>query len=79
MQTHDELEDVFHTLEEMLSVININVEFTFNGVVNQDACLNTDLVTFGVPVSFIGDWDSIPSVRINMSQSFTDASNNSLC
>ena len=46
MDTHDELEAVFNTNKQMLSIINIEIEFSFNCVMNQYACLYADLVIF---------------------------------
>ena len=62
----------------MLPVIDVDVELALDNVVDQNASLNTDLITFTVPVCFISNWDTIPSVMIHMSQSLTDASYDSL-
>ena len=78
MKTHDELEAVLDTDEEVLSVIDINIEFPLEGVVHQYACLHADLVVLGVPISLVGDWDTVPSVWIHMSKSLTYAFDDSL-
>ena len=73
METHDELEAVLDTNKQVLSVIDINIEFPLEGVVHQYACLHADLVVFGVPISLVSDWDTFPSVRVHLSKSFTYA------
>ena len=37
MDTHDEVEYILHTLEDVLPVVDVNVEFTLDSVVHEDA------------------------------------------
>ena len=78
MNTHDKLEAVLNTDEQLLSIINIEIEFSLNCIMDQNACFNADFVIFRLPVGLVGDWNTVPSVWINVSESFTDASNDSL-
>ena len=36
VDTHDEVEYILHTLEDVLSVVNVNVEFTLDSVMHKD-------------------------------------------
>ena len=62
----------------MLSIINIDVEFTFDGIVNKDASLDVYLIIFRLPVSFICNWYTVPTVWINMTKSLSATSDDSL-
>ena len=72
METHDELKAILDTYEQVLSVIDINVELSFDSVVDQYACLYADLVVLGVPVGLVGHGDTLPSVWIHLSESLSD-------
>ena len=37
MDTHHEVEHILHTLEYVLSVVDVDVEFTLDSVVDEDA------------------------------------------
>ena len=78
MNTHDELEGVLNAHEQMLSIIDVDVKFSLECVVDHDTCLNANFVIFGVPVCFVSNWHSVPSIWIQMSESFTDTSDDSL-
>ena len=73
MDAHQKLKAVFHTYEQMLAVVDIDIEFTFDSVVDHYARFDADFVIFRVPVSFISNWHTVPSVRVMMSESFTYA------
>ena len=62
----------------MFTIVDINVEFSLNRVMHLHAGANVHLAYFSVPVSLESDWYSFPSVRINMSESITTNSDNSL-
>ena len=62
----------------MLSIINIDVEFTFDGVMDKDASLNVYLIVFRLPVSFICNWYTVPTIWINMTKSLSATSDDSL-
>ena len=78
MTTHEELEAVLDTHQQVLSVINVDVEFSFEGVMYQHAGFYADLVVFGVPVGLVSDWNTVPSVGVRMSKSLSDASDDPL-
>ena len=78
MDTHNELEAVLDADEQVLPVVNINVEFSLDNIVNQYASLYADLVVIRVPVSLVGDWDTFPSVWVHLSKSLSNHLDNSL-
>ena len=72
MNTHYELEAIFDGLEQVFPIVNLDVEFVFEGVVDQHARLNVHLVEFVVPVRSVGDWDAIPALRVSMAQAIAN-------
>ena len=62
----------------MLSIIDSDIEFSLKNVMNHDAGLDTDLIILRVPVSLVGDWNTVPSVWVRVSESLADAPNDSL-
>ena len=55
-------------LEQVLAIINLNIKFVFNGVMDEHACFDVHLVVFVVPVRLESDWHTVPSVWVDMSQ-----------
>ena len=45
VDTHQELEAIFNAYKQVLSVINLNVEFSLKLVVDEHTSFNTNLVT----------------------------------
>ena len=78
MDTHDEMETSFDTIQQVLSVIDIEVEFSLQSIVDQDTSLDIDLVALRVPGGLVGDGDSLPPVGVDFSESLADASDDSL-
>ena len=78
MDTHNEMEAVFNTHEEVFSIININVKFSLNSIMNMHTCLNANLIVLRVPVGLVRHWYSVPSVMIQVSESISTNSNDSL-
>ena len=78
MHGHQEVEAVLDALQKQLSVIDINVEFSLERIVNKDACLNVDHVILAVPVGLEGNWHAVPSVGISMAQTITHALDDTL-
>ena len=76
MHRHHEVEHILNGLEQVLPVINLNVEFIFDGVMHQHASPDVHLVIFIIPVSLECDWHAIPSVRINVTKAIAAALNN---
>ena len=68
MDTHDILENVLNADQKMLSVINIDIEFSFYNIVDKNTGLDADLVVFRVPVGLVGNWDTFPSIWVHMSE-----------
>ena len=64
MHAHDEMEHILHTLHKNLAIINLNIEFVFNCIVNHNASLDIQLVVLVVPMRFESDWNTIPSIWI---------------
>ena len=75
---HDEMEAVLHTLEQKSPVIDIDIEFTLEGVVHQHASLDVNVIIFRVPVCLEGYGDTIPSLRVSMSQAIPYTLNDAL-
>ena len=46
METHHKLEAVLHTDQQVFPVVNINIEFPLEGIVDEDASLHANLVVF---------------------------------
>ena len=65
MDTHDEMEDILNADEELLPIINVEVEFSLDGIVDKYACSDTNLIIFTVPVCLVSDRHTLPSVWIN--------------
>jgi len=72
------MEHVLDRLQQVFTVVDINVEFSFNRVVNQNASFNIEFVVFTVPMGLESDRYSIPPVGVNMSQTITTNSDNAL-
>ena len=79
MHAHQELEHILYTDQQVFAVVNINVELTFNCVVDQNTGFNANFVALGKPVGLVSNWDAIPSVRVHVPESFSNASDYSLC
>ena len=65
---HDEMENILHRLQQMLSVIDLDIELAFDGIVDQNASLDVHVVVFVIPVRLESDWDTIPSVWIDVAE-----------
>ncbi len=78
MDTHDEMKTILNTDEQLFLIINVDIEFSFYRIVNQNACLYADLIVFGIPVRFVCYWNAFPTVWIHVSKSITDNSDDSL-
>ena len=78
MHSHNQVENVFDALEHKLSVVDIYVEFIFDGVVDQDAGAEAVFFLFIVPVGLERDWNSVPSVWVCMAKSIAAAPDDAL-
>ena len=78
MHRHNEVEAILNALQKESSVIDINVEFAFECVMNEHAGLNVNVVILRVPVGLEGDRHAVPSFRVRMSQPVTHAFNDAL-
>ena len=72
MNTHYELEAIFDGLEQDFPVVNLDVEFVLEGVVDQHTRLYVELVELVVPVRSVGYGDAIPALRVSMTQAITN-------
>ena len=66
VHAHDPMEAVLNTLHENFTIINLDIEFVFNCIVDHNACLDVHLVVLVVPVRFERDWNTIPSVWVDV-------------
>ena len=78
MHGHDQVEAILDALQEKSSIVNINVEFAFEGVVHEHAGLDINVVVFRVPVGLEGNGHAVPSLRVRVSQAVTDTLNDAL-
>ena len=53
------MKHILNGLEQVLAVVNVDVELSFNRVVNQDTCFNIELVVFTVPVGLESYWQRV--------------------
>ena len=77
MFIHNKGKGFLYTTQQDLLIININTEFSLNGIMNKNASSHTDFIIFIFPMSFESYWNSIPSVSVNFSQSFSNSLNDS--
>mmetsp|Transcript_10688 Transcript_10688/g.7983 ORF Transcript_10688/g.7983 Transcript_10688/m.7983 type:complete len:81 (-) Transcript_10688:99-341(-) len=78
MLAHDEMEAVFYTLEENFPIIDIEVEFPFYSIMDEDASFNVNESAFVVPVGFEGNGYSFPPMGVDVPQSISAANNKPL-
>ena len=67
METHNMMEYILNTLQQYLPIIDINIEFSFNGIMDQNTSSNIDIIIFTVPMGFESYRDTIPSLGVQMS------------
>ncbi len=78
MHGHNKVEAVLDALQKYLAVVDIDVEFTFECVMYQDACFDVYVVILTVPVCLEGHWHAIPSLWVLVSQPVTHTLDNTL-
>ena len=78
MVIHDEGESFIDTADQDFLVIDIDIEFTLESVMNEDAGPDAKAIIVSSPVGFEGDGDSIPSVPIDFPQSFSTSLDDTL-
>ena len=78
MDAHYEMEGVLDADDKVFSVINVKVEFALKRIVYMHASLDAYLIVLTIPVCFVGDWHSVPSVRIYGSKPHTYTPNDTL-
>ena len=79
MHRHDKVEAILNTLKEDLAVIDINIELSLEGIMNEDASLDVDVVVLGVPVCLESHWYTIPTLGVNVTETITHAFYDALC
>ena len=62
----------------MLSVVDLDGELAFNGVVEKDTSLDVHLIVLVVPVSLERDGDTIPAVGVDVTEAVTTDFNDAL-
>ena len=67
------------TLKEDFAIININIELSLKSIVDEDACLDVDIVVLRVPVGLEGHCDTVPAIGIDMAEAISNALNDALC
>ena len=65
---HDEVEDVLDGLEQVLAVVDLNVKFVLDGVMDEHARLDVHLVVLVVPVRLECDRHAVPPVGVDVAQ-----------
>ena len=78
MHGHDEVEAVLNALEENLAIVDIDVELSFEGIMDEDAGLDIDVVILRVPVSLESHRHAIPTLGVNVAQAVTHALDDAL-
>ena len=73
------MEAVLYTLEKNFTIVNIYVELSLQSVVNENACLDVNILILWIPVGLESDGDTIPTLGISMAEAVTNALNDALC
>ena len=68
MHRHNEVEAILNALQKESSVIDINVEFAFECVMNEHAGLNVNVVILRVPVCLECHRYAIPTLGVNVAK-----------
>ncbi len=68
MLVHNESESFLDTGEEDLLIVDVDTEFSLYGIVDEDTSPDADLVVLSLPIGLKGDWNSIPSEPIDLSE-----------
>ena len=78
MIVHNKSECFFNTTKQNFSVIYIDAKFSLHGIMDKYACSDADFIIFIFPVGFKCDWNSIPPISIDFSESFSASFDDSL-
>ena len=78
MKSHNELEGLFYRVNEDLPVVNVDVELSLKSVMNKNASLDVDVGVLTVPVGPVSDWDTVPTLGVNVAKAVTNALNDAL-
>ena len=73
------MEAILNTLHQHFAIINLNVELVLDSIMHHHTGFDIDLIVFIVPVRLESNWNSIPPVWVNMTQSITAHFNDTLC
>ena len=71
MHGHDEVEAVLDALEEDLAIVDIDVELSLEGIMDEDAGLDVDVVILRVPVCLECHRYAIPTLGIDVAEAVT--------
>ena len=72
------MEAVLNTLKEDFAIININIKLSLKSIVDEDACLDVDVVVLRVPVGLEGHWNTIPTIGVHMAEAISNTLNDAL-
>ena len=73
MVIHDKSKSFLNTRDQNLFIVDIDIEFSFECVMDENASPDTNTIIVSSPVGFEGDWDSIPSVPVYFPESFSNS------
>ena len=78
MHGHDEVEAVLNALEENLAIVDIDVELSLEGIMDEDAGLDVDVVILRVPVRLESHRHTIPTLCVNVAEAVAHTLNDAL-
>jgi hypothetical protein len=73
------MKHILYGLEQVLAVVDVDAELSFDRVMYQDASFNIELVVLTVPVGLESNRHAIPSVGVDVSQTIATHSDHTLC
>ena len=79
MHRHHVVKDVLNAHQKMFAIINLDIEFVFNCIVDQHTCPNVKVVVLIAPVSFERDRNSVPTIWIDVAQPLATNLDDALC
>lgn len=78
MKRHNELEGAFNRVNEDLLVVDVDIELSLEGVMNEDAGLDVDVRVLTIPVGPVSDRNTIPTLGIDVAKTISHALNDTL-
>ena len=78
MHTHQEVEDVLHSNQQLLAIINVDAELALDRLVDVHAGGDVHVAVFSHPVRLERDGNAVPPVRVNLTKTVTAHANDTL-